>query len=200
MTSRKKVSTKVSRRERKKAQTRKSIQEHALRLFLEQGYETTTVEQIADAVDISNATVYHYFRTKEEIVLYNPLDPLLLDAFRNQSRNLKPIRALRAAIHSILGSVEPEEASVTRVRNELICTVPALRSAMVNICLEGNRAFAEELASRMGLPQNHPRALALAGAICGMCGTVVLSGSCAGSAEFLRTMDERLADLEAGFA
>ena len=46
-----------SLRERKKAKTRAAIQEHALRLFHEQGYEETTVEQIADAAEVSPSTL-----------------------------------------------------------------------------------------------------------------------------------------------
>jgi hypothetical protein len=48
----------VGLRERKKAKTRAAIQEHALRLFRIQGYEATTIEQIADAAEVSPSTVF----------------------------------------------------------------------------------------------------------------------------------------------
>jgi AcrR family transcriptional regulator len=48
-------------RERKKAKTRALIQEHAMRLFGEQGYGATTVEQIADAAEVSPSTFFRYF-------------------------------------------------------------------------------------------------------------------------------------------
>jgi transcriptional regulator GlxA family with amidase domain len=51
-------------RERKKTKTRAAIREHALRLFREQGYEATTVEQIAEAAEVSHSTFFRYFPTK----------------------------------------------------------------------------------------------------------------------------------------
>src|SRR5664280_638338 len=71
-------------RERKKAKTRWAIQEHALRLFAEQGYEATTVDQIAAAAEISPSTFFRYFPTKEDVVAYDAFDPVMLEAWRAQ--------------------------------------------------------------------------------------------------------------------
>ena len=48
----------VGLRERKKARTRAAIRQHALRLFRQQGYDATTIEQIADAAEVSPATFF----------------------------------------------------------------------------------------------------------------------------------------------
>jgi AcrR family transcriptional regulator len=48
-------------RERRKAETRRSIQEHALRLFLANGYDATTVEEIAAAAGVSHMTFFRHF-------------------------------------------------------------------------------------------------------------------------------------------
>ena len=53
-------------RERKKLKTRAAIQHHALRLFQRQGHEHTTVEQIAEAAEVSPSTFFRYFSTEEE--------------------------------------------------------------------------------------------------------------------------------------
>ncbi|MFI5634798.1 TetR/AcrR family transcriptional regulator [Streptomyces sp. NPDC051664] len=56
-------------RERKKLATWRAIRSAALRLFEEQGYEATTVEQIAAAANISRATFFNYFAGKEAVVV-----------------------------------------------------------------------------------------------------------------------------------
>src|SRR5574337_1236534 len=89
-------------RERKKAKTRAAIQGHALRLFREQGYEATTVEQIAAAAEVSPSTFFRYFSTKEDVVLYDDLDPLLIAAFAAQPAELSPIQAMRGALQRVL--------------------------------------------------------------------------------------------------
>jgi NADH dehydrogenase len=62
------VSTYLSRRERKKQQTRQRLLEAALRLFRERGYDNTTVERITEAVDVAKSTFFNYFETKEAIL------------------------------------------------------------------------------------------------------------------------------------
>ena len=64
----------------------------ALRLFRERGYEATTVSQIAEAAEISPSTFFRYFPTKEDVVLYDYTDPLLIAAFAEQPPELGPIR------------------------------------------------------------------------------------------------------------
>ncbi len=56
-------------RERKRTETHARIQAEAIRLFLEQGFEAVTLDQIADAAGVSRRSLFHYFASKEEIVL-----------------------------------------------------------------------------------------------------------------------------------
>src|SRR5215467_5528655 len=92
-------------RERKKAKTRAAIQQHALRLIQEQGYEATTIEQIAEAAEVSPSTFFRYFPTKEDVVLYDDLDPLLFAAFEAQPAELNPIQAMRCALREVFTSL-----------------------------------------------------------------------------------------------
>jgi AcrR family transcriptional regulator len=59
----------MQRRERKKQVTRGRIVEAARRLFAEQGYQSTTIEQVADAADVGVGTLYNYFGAKERLLL-----------------------------------------------------------------------------------------------------------------------------------
>src|SRR2546428_363702 len=74
-------------RERKKQKTRESIQRTALRLFEKQGYEETTIEQIAAAVEISPSTFFNYFPTKEDVVLFDAYDPIAIRMFLERPKD-----------------------------------------------------------------------------------------------------------------
>src|SRR6201987_5695157 len=96
-------------RERKKARTRAAIREHALRLFREQGYQATTVEQIAAAAEVSPSTFFRYFPTKEDLVLQDDLDARIAEALIRQPKELGPIAALRAGMREAWASFTPAE-------------------------------------------------------------------------------------------
>src|ERR1700689_3096237 len=91
-------------RERKKARTRASLREHALRLFREQGYQATTVEQIAAAAEVSPSTFFRYFPTKEDVVLQDDMDTRMVEAFARQPLDLSPIGAVRGAMREAWNS------------------------------------------------------------------------------------------------
>src|ERR1700686_2894183 len=91
-------------RERKKARTRASLREPALRLFREQGYQATTVEQIAAAAEVSPSTFFRYFPTKEDLVLQDDMDTRMLGALAAQPPELSPVAAVRAAMREAWAS------------------------------------------------------------------------------------------------
>ena len=91
-------------RERKKARTRASLREHALRLFREKGYQNTTVEQIAAAAEVSPSTFFRYFPTKEDLVLQDDMDVRMIEALEQQPPDLGPVAAVRAASRQMFDS------------------------------------------------------------------------------------------------
>ena len=89
--------TDVDWRARKKAATKQAIQEQALRLFVEKGYDATTVEEIAAAAGVSHMTFFRYFPRKEEVVEYDEYDPLIEELITGRPPHEAPLVALHAA-------------------------------------------------------------------------------------------------------
>src|ERR1700724_313322 len=114
-------------RERKKARTRASIREHALRLFREQGYHKTTVEQIAAAAEVSPSTFFRYFPTKEDVVLQDDMDTRMIEALERQPAALRPPSRGRAAPHEMVTSYTGTDLDVIRETTWLTMTVPEVR-------------------------------------------------------------------------
>src|ERR1700741_5306881 len=96
-------------RERKKIKTRQAIRREAFRLIEENGYAATTVEQIADAADVSPSTFFRYFPSKESLLLADDLDPLVMAAFDAQPPELSPSQAIRRAYETTMDGLSPEQ-------------------------------------------------------------------------------------------
>jgi AcrR family transcriptional regulator len=143
---------KLGLRERKKLKTRRSIQEHALRLFGEHGYEATTVEQIAEAAEVSPSTFFRYFPTKEDTVLTDEYDPIMVQSLRAQPPELSPVAALRAGLFEIVGVMMAADQRRIIERSRFVLAVPALRSRQRDQLGETQRMLGEALAERAGRP------------------------------------------------
>jgi AcrR family transcriptional regulator len=189
----------VGLRERKKARTKTAIQQHALRLFQRHGYQATTVEQIAAAAEVSPSTFFRYFPTKEDVVLYDALDPVLLEAFRAQPAELSPIQALRGAMRAVFGELPAADLAMQRERDRLIRSVPELRARMLDEFAKNLRLFAEIVAERVGRRPDDPAVRTLAGAVIGVgISAWYTAGDQATPKDYLAVMDASLARLEAG--
>jgi AcrR family transcriptional regulator len=114
-------------RERKKIKLRRLIQTAALRLFETQGYEHTTVEQIAEAAETSTTTFYRYFPTKEDVVLDNDASPLFEATVATRPADEPLAATIRAAMAAVVGAAEADREH-TLARMRLIETVPALEA------------------------------------------------------------------------
>jgi AcrR family transcriptional regulator len=154
-------------RERKKARTKATIQREALRLFNEHGYAETSVEQIADAAEISPSTFFRYFPTKEEVVLADFMDERVVAAFREAPSSYGPTAALRHAIDHMIAEFDEETLRLETLRNGLIRQVPELRRGMLAELFRPISLIAAALAERMGLPEGDEDARTYAGALIG---------------------------------
>ncbi|WUH97491.1 TetR family transcriptional regulator [Spirillospora sp. NBC_00431] len=156
-------------RERKKLKTRRAIQEHALRLFTERGYDDTTVEQIAAAAEISPSTFFRYFPTKEDVVVTDEYDPIIAEVFRVQPADLSPIDALRAALREVLPVMQQDDLHTIETRLRLTASVPALRARTFESMREGTHAvLTEMIAERTGRRRDDPEVQAFNWAVLGV--------------------------------
>jgi AcrR family transcriptional regulator len=189
----------VGLRERKKARTKAAIQQHAMRLFRERGYPATTVEQIAAAAEVSPSTFFRYFPTKEDVALYDALDPVLLEAFRAPPAQLGPVQALRGAMRAVLAELPAEELAMQQERDRLIRSVPELRARMLDEFAKNLQLFAELVAERVGRRPDDPAVRTVAGAVIGVgISAWYTAGDHANPKDYLAVMDASLAHLEAG--
>ena len=180
-------------RERKKAKTRALIQEHAMRLFGERGYEATTVEQIAEAAEVSPSTFFRYFGSKEDVVAYDAWDPPVLEAWRAQPPELGPIRSIRNAMIEVFGEMTAEEKAEMMSRGRLLYSEPGLRASAIGELIRSTQMIVDELAARVGRPSDDFELRVFAGALVGALIAGVLPVMSDPDADFLglatRTMD-----------
>src|SRR5262245_32073153 len=137
-------------RERKRTRTRLMIQTEALHLFSAHGYEQTTVEEIAHAAAISPRTFFRYFPSKEDVVIWDEYDPLVLDLLAARPDDEPPAKTMRAVIRETLAGLyaHDRERLLTRVRLSL--TVPVLRARFLDEQTRGIEQLTQLLETRHG--------------------------------------------------
>ncbi|OKK06938.1 TetR family transcriptional regulator [Streptomyces sp. CB03234] len=137
-------------RERKKLKTRIAIRRATYRLIAEQGYEATTVEQIAEAAEVSPSTVFRYFPAKEDIVLTDEYDPVMEAALRGRPAGEDPLESLRSVITRTVAAFLEHEPEETRQRARLLVEVPAVRARMTETMAETSQMLSRVMADRTG--------------------------------------------------
>ncbi|MEV0237152.1 TetR family transcriptional regulator [Nonomuraea sp. NPDC050786] len=143
-------------RERKKEKTRLAILDAALDLFLEQGYESTTVEQIAGAVDISPRTFFRYFTSKDHLVLWfhDHGEEIMLETLDSRPEDEPAFTSLMHALRAVLHDVEsstPEETERFLKLRRLLDGQPRLVGLSVARGAETERHLVEAVAARRGV-------------------------------------------------
>jgi len=189
-------------RERKKARTRAAIREHALRLFREQGYSATTVDQIAAAADISPSTFFRYFPTKEDVVLQDDIDLLAIGAFEEQPPGLSPLAAFRAAAATAFASLSEDDLARFQEASALTFSIPEVRARAIDELSRAIGVIAAAAARRSGHDPDDFAVRNLAGAIVGVIMAATMPWSDWAeqqpTQDMLARIDAALAHLEAG--
>ncbi|MEO3758952.1 TetR family transcriptional regulator [Mycobacterium sp. B14F4] len=116
-------------RDRKKIRTRDTIRREAMRLIGADGYANTTIEQIAEASDISPSTFFRYFPTKEAVLMADDLQRLFLAVLARQPASLSSFAAFRSALQITAATVSESDWAFERSRQRVVFSVPELKAA-----------------------------------------------------------------------
>ncbi|MEQ4723940.1 helix-turn-helix domain-containing protein [Nonomuraea sp. B19D2] len=147
----------TSLRERQRLMTRRTIQQHAMRLFLERGYDETTVNDVARAAGVSSMTVYRHFPTKEDLVLSDEYDPLIVQRIAARPADEPLMRRIGATLVEEVGKVVSDDESFEHgvvapagkelllARLRLVLATPALRARRWDSQYATQKAIVEAL-------------------------------------------------------
>lgn len=139
----------VSKRER----TLAALLEAGLELFERQGYEQTTVAEIARAAGVTEMTFFRYFPAKEHLLLDDPYDPVLIAAIAAQPRELPPFLRAARGIRAAWRALPEPEAPIIRRRVRITAQTPSLRGAMWRSTGNTERAIIEQLVADGATPE-----------------------------------------------
>jgi AcrR family transcriptional regulator len=166
----------VGLREQKKKQTRQRIAETAHRLFGERGFDGVTVAEVARGAEVSEATLFNYFPTKEDL-FYSGLEAFgdqLIEAVRNRPAGEPALAAVRSVVLKGGGQLERiaagDRVALERARAtaRIISSSPVLRDREHRVLA----AVAGELGAVLG-PPGDTVARAMANALMGVHGALV---------------------------
>jgi AcrR family transcriptional regulator len=163
-------------RERKKEQTRRLIAETAWRLFAERGFDGVTVAEVAREAQVAQATVFNYFRTKEDL-FYSRLEAFggrLVEAVAARPPGEPALAAFRrflldsGGLLAQLEAGDPEALGRLRTVNRLIAASPALQAREQRALATSTDALAALLAAETGAPVGDLRPQVAANALMGV--------------------------------
>ncbi|WP_426402805.1 TetR/AcrR family transcriptional regulator [Streptomyces sp. R-07] len=144
-------------RERQRATIRAEVTDVALRLFAKQGFDRTTVDQIAAEAGLSRASLFRHFGTKEDIVLAD-LDEIgrqVTDALAARPDEERPWDALRRVFDVMTRMLEAEpERMLSYLR--MLQETPSLRARHFEKQMHWQEIMAPEIARRLGTSPGQP--------------------------------------------
>ncbi|SCY58708.1 DNA-binding transcriptional regulator, AcrR family [Streptomyces sp. 136MFCol5.1] len=186
-------------RERKKLKTRTAIRRSTYRLIAEQGYDATTIEQIAEAAEVSPSTVFRYFATKEDIVLTDEYNPLLEAETRKRPADEPPLQSMRFVVTEALATLLATEEEELRRRTRLMVEVPAIRARMSETMSDTAKVLARVLADRSGRGADDLEVRVFVAAVLGALREVTLYwGEHGQKGDLIAMVDQALDTLEGG--
>src|SRR5215470_12632883 len=160
-------------RERKKRQTRQLLSDTARRLFTERGFEQVSVAEIAKTADVSEATVFNYFPTKEDLVYgrMQTFEDDLLRAVRQRPAGEPVLAAFGRFIlqpRGLLAATTDDDAEELANLSRMIANSPALLRREAQILARYTDALASLIADETGANRDDPRPWTTANALVGV--------------------------------
>lgn len=155
-------------RERKKVQTRLAIRRAAFELFDTQGYANTTVDQIAEAADVSPRTLYRYFGVKEALLISDDQISPIVEAFADAPPDLPIVDAYRHAVATVFADLTPEEREDAAAGQRMMYGIPEARGLIYSEYIRLIEMIAEAMVSRPDAPAAAEERRVIAGAIVGV--------------------------------
>ncbi|MGP2439278.1 TetR/AcrR family transcriptional regulator [Streptomyces sp. JW3] len=185
-------------RQRTRRAVRAEIAATAMRLFLEHGYEATTMEQIAGEIGISRRSLFRYFATKEDIVLGDHAESgqVLREALEARPARETPWEALGAALKVLAASLPYTPEGLLRITRMLHAS-PALRARQLEKRQQWTELLVPDIAARLGdaadpMTQVRARALVACALTCSDIATETWVRS-DGTADIEQVFDEAVA-------
>jgi AcrR family transcriptional regulator len=160
-------------RERKKRETRAALAEAAFRLALEKGADNVTVEEIAEAADVSVRTFFNYFPHKEHAILGRDPEHLerALERIRTAPAGESPLTVMWHVVRDVL--LDLESGGELSRRGELIMQSPNLVYQLMVSSFDDERQLTAALAERMGEPAGAIRPALVVSAVGAACRTAM---------------------------
>ncbi len=167
------TTTELGLRERKKQRTRQQIADTARRLFSERGFDEVPVAEIAREAEVSEATVFNYFPTKEDLV-FNRMEDFereLLDALRDRAEGESMVDAFGRFVlrpRGYLASDDPVATEGMRAAARLITGSQALLTREREILDRYTDTVARYLAEERRMAPEDPEPWVMANALIGV--------------------------------
>lgn len=152
-------------RRRRRVRTKTQIQDAALALFATKGYEGTSLDDIAHAAAVSPRTFYRYFPGKEDVVLWDEYDELQPQELWDAHLGQDPIELLVQRLREATATLYRADPDRLLLRAKLCCSVPEIRSRLVNRQLEMLGPYCRELVEACGFDLDDLRVVVPMGAV-----------------------------------
>lgn len=156
------------------------------------------MDDIAAAAEVSRSTFFRYFPTKEDVVLFDDVDPIIIDAFMAQPPGTPLLTALRHTLRSAFDQLDQEKRELDELRMELARTVPQIAAALRDRNTFGIDRIAAIIAETFGLNPDDLDVQLFAGIIAGARLTAQAIVQRSPDLGYIQTLETLIARLEQG--